>query len=181
MKKHVFDYNSINARVYRWFWFTSNMPNLCPYFWKSVIMWLLMLPTIALTLVHMIASAFGMEKADDWFSRIFGGFFMWLFAFGAYLSLCAITYPLLLWLHSPFAKSVREPALAGTVLLVGVALIFSFFYIKEKIERLRDIRQHKKYNAVPEERTANLLIEGIKSFYHKYCPQIEWKNAPNNN
>ena len=158
------------------------MPNLCPYFWKSVIMWLLMLPTIALTLVHMIASAFGMEKADDWFSRIFGGVFMWLFAFAAYISLCAIAYPFLLWFHCPLAlKAIKDQATAGAVLIVGSAIIYIYFLAKEKIEKFQDDRRSKKYNAVPKERTANLLIEGIKSFYHKYCPQIEWKNAPNNN
>jgi hypothetical protein len=129
----------------------------------------------------MIAVAFGMEKPTERVERIFGGFFMWIFAFGAYISLCAIIYPLLVWFHYPLAKTIREPASAGTVLLVGVALIFSFFYIKEKIEKFQDSRRSKKYNGVPQERTANLLIEGIKSFYHKYCPQIEWKNAPNNN
>ena len=180
-----YKYNSLNAKIYRWFYDVRRMPNLCPYFWKSVIMWILMIPTLVLSLPYMIATFLGIEKANDWFERIFGGVFLWLATFAAYMVLCAIAYPILLQFHYPISRHVRDPALAGTVLLVGVTLILGYFYIEKVIEKVikkyRDNKKSKKYNGVPEERTANLLIEGIKSFYHKHCPQIEWKNAPNNN
>ena len=43
--------NSTSAQLYRWFYATTTMPqSLCPYFWKLVIMWLLILPYSILSL-----------------------------------------------------------------------------------------------------------------------------------
>ena len=37
--------NSISSKLYRWFYGTNDLPNnLCPYFWKLVLSWLVLIP-----------------------------------------------------------------------------------------------------------------------------------------
>ena len=37
--------NSISSKLYRWFYGTKELPNnLCPYFWKLVLAWLVLIP-----------------------------------------------------------------------------------------------------------------------------------------
>ena len=43
--------NSFNSKLYRWFYCTNQLPiNLCPYFWKLLMAWVLLIPVVVITL-----------------------------------------------------------------------------------------------------------------------------------
>ena len=122
--------------------------------------------------------ALGLDEPSDCLERILGGLISWMITFCAYLILCAISYPILRWCHIQNIQWIKPAVFPGVTLIIGICGIFGYSCIKDKVEKYQDEKKYKKFNKISE-RSPNLLIEGIKSFYHKYCPQIDWENTPN--
>jgi hypothetical protein len=180
--------NSISARLYRWFYLTEDMPkNLCPYFWKLVLMYILLIPCSVLYLPITIARIEATETGE----RVALGFFSWLAVFGAIVMLFPITYFFYGWFP--------EKSHFGAWQNVGIALWICAFIIASSLGLLRILNKrkekmrmkHRQYiwnedgeyvsnpDYVPYEPKPNILIEFVKAKYNKYCPQIEWKNEIN--
>ena len=60
-----FNYDTINAKIYRWFWNIKKMPNLCPYFWKSILMWLIIPFVFLICLPDILFSLINKEKINN--------------------------------------------------------------------------------------------------------------------
>jgi hypothetical protein len=59
--------NSISSKLYRWFYGTNDLPNnLCPYFWKLVLAWLVLIPYSLVGLPSIIMEVYDKDyKYND--------------------------------------------------------------------------------------------------------------------
>jgi hypothetical protein len=178
--------NSISARLYRWFYLTDHMPmTLCPYFWKLVIMWIMIIPIGIISLPTTLVK----NDLDSWGERFSFTFFLWVFMFIVFIMLFSpITYFFFGWF--PRNTVFESWQILGIVLWGGLALIGSIFGIIRLITRRREKKrnlnlkyiwdEHGDYienpNYAPYEKKPNITIEFIKAKYNKYCPKIDWEN-----
>lgn len=176
--------NSISARMYRWFYLTYDMPqNLCPYFWKLVIMWVLIIPYGLISLPVIIIK----QEPDEWGIRPLFGAFLYLFLFVIFIALFPLTYFFWGWFdhNSTFGKWQVGGILIWAVVLMCTA-VWGVIMIIDKRKRIKRHRQtmyiwtdEGDYVTNPDyvlyEDKPNIISEFIKAKYNKYCPKIEWK------
>jgi len=159
------NYNSISARIYRWFYHVDSMPStLCPYFWKLLLMWILILPFSLLILPYYM---FNHDRVPNKGERLFFGVLYYI-GFGIIFSMVAS----LLTFITPMQFSSSIKTLIDVGNCIWIFLIFScslniLSYIKDKIF-------HKKTEGVQRSFGSSLFIEFIKSIYSKSCPRIDW-------
>lgn len=172
--------NSISSKLYRWFYGTNDLPNnLCPYFWKLVLAWLVLIPYSLVSLPTII-----MELCDKDYKytdnstgkRIGVGVLCY---FLLYCIGCALT--LIGWFFiTPEKDSFYM--FAGTV---GGIVWFTAIIIGsvEGIKVLKEwnYKRKRKYDengrriwGEPKEPKTYLIIEFTKAKYNKYCPKIDW-------
>lgn len=159
------NYNSVSANIYRWFYSTTNMPsNLCPYFWRWLIMWILIIPYSLLVLPYYIFN----RRSDP--HRGERPFFGLLFYIGLALGLSMILSAIHIFTPIQFPLSLTTLIDIGNC--IWTVLVISLFarivdFIKSKIF-------HKKNPSVQRSFGSSLIIEYIKSTYNKSCPRIDW-------
>jgi hypothetical protein len=163
--------------------------SLCPYFWKLLGMWILILPTAIWSIPSMTYLAISKEnnEVDEWGGRIITNLILWLALFFGGAMLFSLS-----WFFVGFfsEKSLwYNYQLAGILswligLIIGIIFLIVSSIIKRK-ERIR--RKHNEYiwnedgdyvrnpDYVPYEPKPNLIVEFIKAKYNKYCPKIDWK------
>jgi hypothetical protein len=172
--------NSFSARLYRWVYATEQMPkNLCPYFWKLVIMWIVIVPYAILSLPYI-----ALNKRNDIGSSFFekpGSGLILYVGVGLVLSMLwsiSIFFVGFFPKHS-FAQSIQ---ILGMLLwIIGIA-IGGWNLAKWGIEKYKDSKIKYRYdghgNVVGrkfEEPKPNIIVEYAKAAYNKYCPQINWE------
>jgi hypothetical protein len=175
--------NSISARIYRWFYMTDEMPqNLCPYFWKLVIAYILLIPCGILYLPITILRTDVTETGE----RLALGFFSWIAILGALLMIFPITY--FFYGFFPNGTTYNSWQLIGIALWVGafaLGISYGIAHLSSERRRKREIRNLeymwdeygvyvKNPNYKPYEKNPNIIIEFIKAKYNRYCPKIEW-------
>ena len=172
------NYNSISAQLYRWFYAKYEMPKtLCPYFWKLVIMWLLIIPYTVLALPYVIFHGTKSE-GDSFFEKPIIGIFLYLSLFLVLAALFSIS---VFWIIFPKESYLFDIQFIGLFIwMVAITLGgFQFFswlknkYTKSKIKY--DEYWYRIWDS-PKEKESNIFVEWVKSVYHNYCPKIEWNN-----
>lgn len=182
--------NSISARLYRWFYFTDEMPNnLCPYFWKLVIAYTLILPLTAICIPVILKELKeGHYSEEDWFQRIALSGVIWGMGFLSFLALFS-PITLLIWgwfsEKSLFHSWQFVGIIVWSIVLVVLLTTAISYVISKRKEKKRKRAQEYMWNEdgewvpnpdyVPHEERKNLLVEFIKAKYHKYCPKIDWE------
>ena len=169
--------NSISAKLYRWFYATSNLPeSLCPYFWKLILMWVFILPYTAISVPSILMDL--KEPSDKTTGERAGvGVIMWFIIF---MLVCMLSWAGLIF-DEPVNNSLWFHMLAAGFIGWGVTIIFSvaglFKWTKEKLEN-----RHIKYDEdgyriwdPVKEKQPSIIKEFVKAKYHKYCPKIDWK------
>lgn len=159
---------SFSARLYRWFYAHNKMPNnLCPYFWKLFVAYILALPVFIVTLPYEICwGKFGKDHET----------------LGAKLGLSLVCYlivvaamtllsPLCLLIYSNIAEdSILHKIIGGGIFLwflaIGVSLGLLIEYL---VKRLRDRNETSNKT-----KNKNIVVEFVKAKYNKYCPKIDW-------
>jgi hypothetical protein len=169
--------NSTSASLYKWLYGTQDLPNnLCPYFWKVVLAYLVIVPYILLALPYLIGLAISKESSkDDSFGKRIGiGFVLYFFMWCAASALCFIT----MFFIPPARHSLYGfmTMLGGLVWLIGLSLGGSHLWdeYKER-KRTSKIRYNEHGYRIYEEPKSNLIVEFVKAKYGKYCPKINWK------
>jgi|LakMenEpi03Aug12_release.lakeMendotaPanAssembly.Ray.scaffolds.fasta_scaffold1349556_1 hypothetical protein len=169
--------NSTSARLYKWLYGTQDLPNnLCPYFWKVVLAYLVIVPYILLALPYLIVLAIYKESSkDDSFGKRIGiGFVLYFSIWCAASALCFIA----MFFVTPTRHSLYEfMSLMGSLIwLIGLVLGGNHLWDEYK-ERKRTSRiRYNEYGyRIYEEPKSNLIVEFVKAKYGKYCPKINWK------
>ena len=170
-----------SATIYRWFYGLElyELPqNLCPYFWKSVLMYLTIIPYSIFCLPVIVWEIF--DKGYTISDRKCGeriGYAVGMYIAGLILTaLCAS----LGWFFFQYAKDGFLYTMATVGILcwafaIGIGIWTLLGYLKDKAfksERKWDEekREYVKYTPAPA-----AAIEMIVATYHKYCPELKWK------
>lgn len=177
------NHNSLSARLYRFYVGHDNMPtNLCPYFWKLVLVYLTVIPLTLLALPTMV-----MEKlinshkySTKWVPLVklaFGGFMIYvliylvlsmLFASGAFIfgyNYIPEENEVLSFLG--FTQSIGLMLVSALLIMGAVVLIITTISMMLKLLAA----DHRKF------RDSNVMIQFVKAKYNRYCPQIQWKHT----
>jgi hypothetical protein len=178
--------NSISARLYRWFYMTSQMPqSLCPYFWKLVFMWILLIPVAIIS----IPSSVIVKKPTEWAVRLATGILGWAGIILIIVMISPFTYFIWGWVSNQTLLGAWQES--GIILWAGAALVACVAGILYLIERIKEKRRQatrefiwssteedwiKNPNFTPKKIKERIIIEFIKATYHKYCPKIDWEN-----
>jgi len=180
---------SISARLYRWFYFTNQMPsNLCPYFWKLVVAYTLIVPLGILCIPVIFDRTEKFFEAESWFERMVGSILIWVALF---LGLASLFAPITLLIWGWFAEKTTFNTLQTVGLITWgvvavIALVSAIMYLisirtKKKLKRSREFIWDENGdwvpnpNYVPHVEKPNLLVEFIKAKYNRYCPKIDWE------
>lgn len=163
--------NSLSARVYREVYNTRHMPeSLCPYFWKLVLAYPLVLVLLPLLVPTWIILKFqdGESDAPIGAKAIMGllmyGFGFMVFIVGVFISSCWVTY----YEGTP----MHQFYIGGAYITLILGIVSVYFLIKH----LNENRKFKRrINNEYVEEKPNLIIEIVKAKYNKYCPKITWK------
>lgn len=172
--------NSISSKLYRWFYGTKTLPtNLCPYFWKLVLAWLVLIPYSLFCLPIILTEIYDKDYkyTDNSTGKRIGMSFM----------ICAILFFLTsmlsaigLFFISPERHSFYEfLAAVGIVVWIVVTVVgviegykaFTDWNYRRKIKY--DENGRRIYTE--SEPKTYLIVEFAKAKYNKYCPKIEWK------
>ena len=173
--------NGTSATLYRWFYGLElyELPqNLCPYFWKSVLMYLTIIPYSLFCLPVLIWEIFdeNYKDGDRSCGERIGVSFATYVAGLILAALCAAVG----WLFFTYTKDSFIEALGviGTLcwgfgICLGIWWLLG--YLKDKAFNTEskwdaEKRQYVKYTPAPA-----ATLEMIKATYHKYCPKLDWK------
>ncbi len=165
----ILNKNSVSARLYRWFYnkIEEEMPtNLCPYFWKLLLMWLLFIPVFIITLPGEIFF-WVTDDYDSGFGPKLG------FTIVLYVALYALTC-MGLAVSLFFVTYVKGSFLAissqGGLTLWSAGIIITIYcLINKAISRIKRISKEPKLN------NKTIVSEFIKAQLGKYCPKIDWE------
>ena len=157
--------NSISAKLFRWFYGTSELPtNLCPYFWKLVMAYVFAIPLFIIPLPYVIIEK--SSSIESLNSRIWGGFVCWVILF---LLITALT-PIMLFWHTPVKDSLLETLIEiGVFTWITGLIIGIMWFIHHLGEKIKERR-----NLPKKEKRSNIIVEMVKATYYKYCPKIDW-------
>ncbi len=157
--------NSISAKLFRWFYRTSELPtNLCPYFWKLVMAYVFAIPVFIISLPYVIVDKDSRNQSLG--ERIGLGLFCW---FILSLLIAALT-PIILFWHTPVKGSLLESLIHyGFAVWVAGLFIGVMWFIHHLGEKIKERR-----NLPKEEKRSNIVVEMVKATYYKYCPKIDW-------
>ena len=160
--------NSLNVKLYNWFYNTDTLPtNLCPYFWKLVLMYLLIIPYIVFTIPHYI---------DIFLTFLVNTINIKLNKTCRVESSNKNEISMLYWISYSIIHSIVYVIIYGTlssnnilmqtIIIIGFSAII-FFTVLSITFLICYILFHPK---------SNVLITFIKAKYNKYCPIINWED-----
>ena len=157
--------NSISAKLFRWFYRTSELPtNLCPYFWKLVMAYVFAIPLFIIPLPYVIINKDTCNESPG--NRIWMGIICWFILF----SLITALTPIMLFWYTPVKDSFLEILMiyGFFVWAAGLTLgiIWFIHHLGEKIKERRNLPKKEK--------RSNIIVEMVKATYYKYCPKIDW-------
>jgi hypothetical protein len=162
--------NSITAKLYRWFYAKKGMPtNLCPYFWKVVIMYTFILPYTLFCLPVIVIKPFRTFQKDTLnTNRVFGSlliYVMWFF-------IACMLYVVFVFFGVKLHKEFAAMGVIGWSVLFFIGIGILITHLKDKSEEYKWENRDIKTVNTPK---VSLIKEFISAKYHKYCPQITWK------
>lgn len=160
--------NSITAELYRWFYAKKGMPtNLCPYFWKVVIMYTFILPYTLFCLPVIVVKPFKRFQKDIDTNRILTSLLIYILT----LFTSAMVYVIAFLCGVKKIEPLFNFGVVGWVLVVSIAIGAFFGHLKNKWDNMSESDFDEK------QKTPKIFLikEFISAKYHKYCPQITWK------
>ena len=177
--------NSLNAKLYCWFYGepSRKLPNnLCPYFWKLVLAWVLLVPySLFCTLYILTHEVFDTkyENGDHKTGERFGVSLL----LNGIIMMLLLMINVVVWFFVDYTpKSLLSELLAPGIMIWLVSICFGIYYgikaLAEHIKESRIPRDEHGYRIYTDhkEKKPNLIVEFTKAKYNKYCPKIDWTN-----
>ena len=164
----ILNRDSIIPRIYRWFYVTNNMPeNLCPYFWKLVLMWIVIVPYIIISIPGTII--FKKHKVDSTGERLARGILS--------STLISVVLSMLWSLSIFFIGEFPKGSFLYVIQEAGIIIWFIFIVIVFYLLVDWLIRRYNKYKIgfIKSKKESSVIFEWMKATYNKYCPMISWK------
>ncbi len=161
---------SLHAWVYNNTYGSALPGNLCPYFWKLVFAFIILIPNLILQIPVIIYNPFDKYRnARPAEKRVF--------SFGIHLCLTIIICLIIAtyhWIKAIFGCYSYNAEWANIAIVTySICSIFGLYYaIKwwvKKLDEHKHTWHHKK------EKYPSIIIEFLKAKYHKYYPKIDWE------
>jgi hypothetical protein len=132
------NHNSFSAKLYRWFYGVDSMPgNLCPYFWKLVIAYVMALPLFVSTLPYEIIYFKSRENDEKISNRIFVSFIICLLFLAAF---CLFSVFSLIFGYRPVHESGMYYSIGtgiwGWLIIIPVVSYHGIKYLIQKAKEL---------------------------------------------
>lgn len=172
--------NSISSKLYRWFYGTKELPNnLCPYFWKLVLAWLVLVPYSLVCLPVILTEIYDKEYryTDNSTGKRIG---LSTIIYGMiFFILCMISF------FGLFFIKPEKDSLYGFMGTMGgflwvISIVIGIIEGTKALEKWNQTRKikydengYRIWNQPKEEKTY-LVVEFVKAKYNKYCPKIDW-------
>jgi hypothetical protein len=151
------NYNSFNAKLYRYFYGAEDMPkSICPYFWKLLMAWVFVIPVTLLSFPSVITEI--ITKESYGLKRIFYSFILFMILIWILSMVCTV-----LIVFNDYEQGSMVISLAS----MGIVLWF-FFTIVGVVEGVKYLKDSDKVND-------SVIVGFVKSKYNKYCARITWK------
>lgn len=175
--------NSVSAKLYRWVYATNQMPKtLCPYFWKLVLMWIILVPYTLLSLPYVALNLLGEDRrfdnGDSFGEKPGSGLVMWAMLYLIGVMIFSIS---VFWVDFPKDSFGEGMQILGSMLWCMAIGFGGWHGAKWLIEWYKDskIKYDEDGHRIWEptkEKSDSIVVSFVKSSYHKYCPKIEWFN-----
>ena len=178
--------NSVSSRLYKWFYAVSEyqgLPNnLCPYFWKVVLMYLTIIPYTLFSIPVVVYDMFdkGYENGERKTGERLG------ISVGIYIALFILA-TLISAILALFIKVEKNTLFE--FLVVGGCLFWTGLIVIGVIEGIKHLREYSTRDEsyfdeqqdkwVVKKAKVNMTTEFIKAKYNKYCPKIDWVGNDN--
>lgn len=176
------DQNSTTVKLYKWFYGVSEnqgLPNnLCPYFWKVVLMYLTIIPYTVFSIPVVIYDLLDKQYTNG--DRSVGARLG--ISAGVYIAIwfatCAITSIIGLFVHIEpktfweFCQFMGYMIWAATII---AGTIHGVDCLREYITKDDSYFDQNQKKWVTKKAKVNMTAEFIKAKYNKYCPKIDWK------
>lgn len=175
--------NSISVKLYKWFYATNVLPtNLCPYFWKLVFAWFIVIPYSLFCLPVILMELFDKtyEVTDNSTGKRIGYSsltYFFLFLVGCMLS--SIGWFFIQPEKDSFYGFMGSLGfcLWGTGIVIGILEGVKALKKWNRTRKIKyDVNGRRIWNQPKEEKTY-LVVEFVKAKYNKYCPKIEWNDG----
>jgi magnesium-transporting ATPase (P-type) len=173
--------NSVSSRLYKWFYGVSEyqgLPNnLCPYFWKVVLMYLTIIPYVLISIPVVVYDMFdkqyenGERKTGERLG-ISVGIYIGLFILTTLIS-AILAFFIKIEPKSLFEFLVIGGCIFWTGLLV-LGIMKGIDYVREYSTTDKSYYSETENKWVYKKTKVNLTTEFIKAKYNKYCPKIDW-------
>ena len=172
--------NSISSKLYRWFYGTNVLPNnLCPYFWKLVLAWLVLIPYSLVCAPVIVAELIDKDyKYQDNSTGKRIGFsvliYFMLFCISSMLSVIGLLF------ITPEKDTFYMFMVTLGIMIWAAAIVVG---VIEGVGALKEWNYSRKINydengrriwGEPKEQKTYLVVEFTKAKYNKYCPKIDW-------
>ena len=173
------NYKGFNAWLYRWFYGERFLPkNFCPYFWKLVITYLVLIPFVIICFPYILITIFSKNDRGETQpgEKISMSLFLWLGIWFIQDLILPFVSIFVVFKKDGYFESMSMFGLAfwAIGIIVGIALLFEHLW--KKYKKARYLRKYP--DSTQEKPKPNLIVEFIKAWYHKNCPSIQWKNVP---
>lgn len=176
--------NSLNAKLYCWFYGKSSyhLPNnLCPYFWKLVLAWALLVPYSLFCTLYILTHEIFDTKYENGdhktgermgISLMLNGILFLLF-----LMINVIVRIFVAYDPKSVFSELLGPGIMVWVIVIGFGLYYGVKALVERIKESRIPRDENGYRIYPEykPKKPNLIVEFVKAKYGQYCPKIDWE------
>lgn len=172
--------NSISSKLYRWFYGTKELPtNLCPYFWKLVLAWLVLVPYSLVCLPVILTEIYDKEYRytdNSTGKRIGLSAIIYIMIFSI---LCMVSFFGIFFINPEEDSFYFFTVTLGSMLWIVTIVVGSIEGVKALKERnqRRKIKYDERGNRIwdePKEEKTYLVVEFVKAKYNKYCPKIDW-------
>ena len=173
--------NSVTSRLYKWFYGVSEwegLPNnLCPYFWKVVLMYITIIPYTLFSIPVVVFDMFdkeyknGERKTGERLGVSFAAYFGLLLLVGVINTIVGLFIkidPKSFW---GFTQLIGYMV---WVILIVVGVIEGIKYLREYTTTDDSYYDETQDKWVVKKAKVNLTTEFIKAKYNKYCPKIDW-------
>lgn len=164
------DQNSTSARLYKWLYSTNDLPdNLCPYFWKLVFAYWVIVPYVVIALpclvMEKIVNKTFFSTRDSFGARLGIGVGIYFILWCIVCAVCTVTMLFI----PPARHSLYEfMAAVGAVVWV-ICMVCGLDHL------YTDYQERKWAKRFGRPYKPNLIVEFVKAKYGKYCPKINWK------
>jgi len=173
--------NSTSTKLYKWFYGTNDLPtNLCPYFWKLVLAWLVLVPysLVCLPMIVLELTDKGYKYSDTSTGKRIGmsviAYFI-LFVISSMISLICAFF--VLPEKGSFYMAMVSIGTMTWVIAIVIGVVEGYKAFKDWNYRRKikyDENGYRIWNEPKQEKTY-LVVEFAKAKYNKYCPKIDWK------